>query len=72
MSQYTDLLKKKGTSNVTIARSRINDARSKQEGNCYKCKKMLSPNRSKMVKDPITKENIILCVDCLVHVAQKK
>jgi uncharacterized CHY-type Zn-finger protein len=71
MSSYIDALKKKGSKEITFATPR--SSVQKAQGNkCFKCKKSLRPGMFKMIKDPQTKENHIICSDCLVHVAEKK
>jgi uncharacterized CHY-type Zn-finger protein len=71
MGEYTDALRKKGLKDITFATPRSSVQKS-QGDRCYKCNKTLRPGLFKMIKDPKTKENHIICSDCLVHMAEKR
>jgi uncharacterized CHY-type Zn-finger protein len=71
MGEYIDALRKKGTKEIVFATPR--SSVQKAQGNrCFSCKKTLRPGFFKMIKDPKTKENHIICSDCLVETAKKR
>ena len=71
MSLYTDMLRKKGAKEIKMATPRSSVQKS-QGDKCFKCGKILRPGLFKMMRDPKTRENHIICSDCLVHVADKR
>ena len=71
MNSYVDALKKKGAKEIVMATPR--SAVQKSQGDkCFRCNKSLRPGLFKMMKDPNTGENHIVCSDCLVHMAEKR
>ena len=71
MSQYTDLLKKKGTNQLDLIHSKNSGTRKKQENRCAKCKRELRMGYYDFKKDPITGEKVAICSNCLIQIPKR-
>lgn len=68
---YIDALKKKGSSDIQVARARVSELLKEQGGKCAECKKPLRPGYFKSVIEEKKEKPKIICSDCLVKVAKK-
>jgi hypothetical protein len=68
---YIDVLKKKGSSDIKVAASRVTDLKKSQENKCAECKKSLRAGYYKSIKDQKTGKLKIICSDCLVQLAKR-
>ena len=71
MGEYVDALRKRGASNVEVARARVSELMQAQENKCADCKKELRPGYFKSVVDEIKWRPKIICSDCLVTLAKR-
>lgn len=68
---YIDALRKKGSSDVRVARARVSELIKKQGGKCADCKKDLRPGYFKSIVDEEKWKPKIICSDCLVKLAKR-
>lgn len=71
IGNYMNAIKSKPIKDIEMSYSDRRKAFLNQGKRCAKCKKDLNPNFCKYIKDPTTKETIVVCSNCAIPTGKR-